>query len=570
MPAKAATKSPAFYQKVDQEFYDEVKKENGGKLPANLTDADGNPRKLTMSPEDRAYRQEWKAIAAKTRNSKAIAKKSVESAFVPCAAKAADAKIPAVMAPSKKMGKPVKVGKVEPAPEPAPAPPKKTAPVEHPCKHETLVVECNHEARGFKLQLPAAPSAEGADQFEVIDDGHEMVTCTTKIAAGPCGETHKGKVFDIYPADSVKTQTDDELVFRANYEPDLKSNSFPDLFPLTKSRSPQSLKVTTNTCQQDTLSATVLVYPQVDWALDISLGYAGKYSGDDDERSSELKFSGKVSVTVQGLKKEFGVEIQHEINQALKFADMACKTAQMIGSVTDDLGGVEVAFDYPALSFSGTWGWREIEGSPKCGYGYTWKLGFSPLIGAEIKVDILSFLITKIPAIGQIVEGIRKAVENEAELAVYFAVEGKVSATFDASKTVGEPSDCSGDLGGELEFTLEGVIKSQQYHFWCFHAGGEAKVGGHATFSADVKGRADGEGPYYQGELKFDGLEIYWVVEGGIGITSDEPPPDDPEYGTPDKGDAGSVHYGDTWTLLPEKTLLDSGKHYFLGEEDGD
>ena len=145
-----------------------------------------------------------------------------------------------------------------------------------------------------------------------------------------------------------------------------------------------------------------------------------------------------------------------------------------------------------------------------------------------------------------------------------------MNGTFNASKTVGEPSDCAGYLGGEVEFTLEGVIKSQQYHFLCFHAGGEAKVGGHATWSADIKAGADGKGPYYQGELTFDGLEIYAVVEGGIEITNGDPPADDPEYGTPDEGDAGAANLGATWTLIPEATLLDSGKHYFLGEEDGD
>ena len=44
-----AGKAP-FYQKVDQQFYDQVKKENGGKLPADLTDADGNPRPLATYP----------------------------------------------------------------------------------------------------------------------------------------------------------------------------------------------------------------------------------------------------------------------------------------------------------------------------------------------------------------------------------------------------------------------------------------------------------------------------------------------------------------------------------------
>src|ERR1039457_3690090 len=72
MPAKAVKKAatPSLYQMVDQEFYAEVARENGGKLPADLTDANGKPRKLTMSAKDRAYRQKWNAIAAQERKSK--------------------------------------------------------------------------------------------------------------------------------------------------------------------------------------------------------------------------------------------------------------------------------------------------------------------------------------------------------------------------------------------------------------------------------------------------------------------------------------------------------------------
>jgi hypothetical protein len=127
MPAKAAkkTSTPSFYQKVNQDFYAEVASENGGKLPADLLDARGNPRKLTMSAADRGYRQKWNAIAANARNSRAVADKGVGSACVPCAAKP-PSKIPPVVLPSKTIGKPIYVGSVQPqhtvtAPTPSPS-----------------------------------------------------------------------------------------------------------------------------------------------------------------------------------------------------------------------------------------------------------------------------------------------------------------------------------------------------------------------------------------------------------------------------------------------------------------
>jgi hypothetical protein len=434
-----------------------------------------------------------------------------------------------------------------------------------------------HKDRAFKLRLPPAPGSEEIDRFEVIDDGHERVTCTTRITAGPCGEVHKGKVFDIYPDDTVETRGDSQLVFRANYQPDLKSQSFSELFPPTKSRSPQSFSIAASTCQQSVLTATVVVHPQVDWDLSVSLGWTAKASVEDkdggpaSEQTSDFEFSGSVATTVQGLRKEYGLEIKHELAQALKFADLAAKSAAWLRSISDRVGDIEVKFDYPHFDFSGTWGWREIEGSPKCGYGYNWKIGASPLLGAEVRTDILSWLIKFSSPIGLIVERIRKSLETEAKIAVEFAVEGKLNLTFDASKDAGEPAECNGDFGGELEFTLEGIIKTKEYHFWCIHAGGEVKLGGHATFSADVKGSADEKGPYYHGEVEFGGLKIYAIVEGGIGFTNDDTPQEDKDYGSPDKGDAGTVHDSDEWTVIPEKTLLETReKCYFLGEEDGD
>jgi hypothetical protein len=558
----------AFYQKVDQAFYDQVKQENGGKLPPDLTDADGNPRKLTMSAADRGYRQKWLAIAAKYRASKAVVSKDVDSPCVPCAIKAAAAKIPPILLPSKNMGKPAKLKTAPPNEAP---PPKTTEPSDEPCKHETLTIECSDEDRGFQLQLPAAGDDEEATtQFEVIDNGKEKVTCTTKITAGPCGASHKGKVFDIYPADSIVSQSDEELVFNANYGTNLTTLSFPDLFPPTKRHDPQVFKISANTCQQDTLSATVAVYPQVDWDLDVSLGFSSKGTA-SDEGESHLEFKGKIGVTTQGIERSFGVEIKQELANALKAAETAYRTAEWISSISSTLGGIEVTLEEPLLEFSGKWGWREIEKSPKCGFGYTWKILLAPLIGAELKLDILAVLITKIPAIGQIVQRIRQSLDNEVKLEVDLIAEGKVNINFEAEKVEGEPADCSGVVEGELEFKLEGVIKTQQYHFWNFYAGGELKAGGSASFSAEMKGGVDGEGPYYQGEVKFDGLKLYAVVEGGIGYQSDDAPQEDPDYGSPEKGTSGTVNEGIQYTLIPEKTLFDSEKERFMeGDEGGE
>src|SRR3954452_16643989 len=112
---------------------------------------------------------------------------------------------PPVHLPSKPDGKPVDVGSVishAPKgndPEGEPRKPKVEKPV--PCKHETLTVACGHEGeRAFSLHLPERSRDEDGESagtvLEVIDNGREKITCTTKILAGPCAGHHSRKVFD--------------------------------------------------------------------------------------------------------------------------------------------------------------------------------------------------------------------------------------------------------------------------------------------------------------------------------------------------------------------------------------
>jgi hypothetical protein len=164
----------SFYQKVDQQFYDQVKKENGGKLPADLTDADGNPRPLTTSNADRAYRQKWNAIAAKERNSQAVVSKDVDVPCVPCALKAAAAKIPPIKLASKG-GSSVSVPMVRPENR-APKPPPEPTPKDQPCNLQML-----------KLVEPAADISgkPGTRQVQVLQQAEtQHRVCPTLIGSG--------------------------------------------------------------------------------------------------------------------------------------------------------------------------------------------------------------------------------------------------------------------------------------------------------------------------------------------------------------------------------------------------
>ncbi len=565
-----------FVKRVDQAFYDQVKKQNGGTLPANLVDSRGNPRKLTNGPADRAYREEWKAVAARVRNSKAVVGKGVKVACVPCAAKAGGVTIPAIILPGKG-GVRMKAGS-GPAGK-IPVQIKTPQQQAEPCRAETLVVACSHEGeRKFTLELPPGKSdgSPPVTEFEVIDDGGETITCTTRILSGPCTTIHKGKVFDVYPCDSVETRTDSRLVFRAAHDPSAQLASFADLFSSCGAWSPHTFTIRTQSCQQtQPLTATVLVYPQIQWDVDISLSAA------TSEESLELDFNGKVAVTVTGRKREFGGEIKSDLNRALNIVALVFKITKFLTRLGAELGGVEISFDLPQLRFKGSWGRKEIGTSPKCGFVSDWSLAFAPLVRVTLRLDIVEFLVKKFPAIGQAIERLREAVRKEADVEIFFEAKGTIDGKFAYRKAGFQAGEADGHLGGELEMTLEGHA-SGDFKVLFVHAGAEGKLGGRATFLSDISAGSDEKGAYAQGCLSFEGLTLYAMVAVDGGLTFTWPPEfEDPPSVSQTSGDetveasmkqglSGSIVYQHDWQVLSPATLLGSEEHhYFLLADEG-
>jgi hypothetical protein len=542
-------------------------------LPPNLASPNGGARKLTMNPADRAYREQWQAIAEKFRKSSAVVSKGVTSPCVPCQAKAAAAKIPPILLPSKG-GKKIQVGQ-SPVTVVASEPPNKPVQHDEPCKHQTLTVECaDFGERHFRLELPPHHgTVDGGDnQFEVIDNGKEEITCTTKIIAGPCAGIHKNKVFDIYPDDSVVSRTDSKLVFKPHRDPDLRSRPFSWLFVAAKERTAHTYDIRTNSCQtHESLSASVLVHPQLDWDVDISLGFA-------DGEDSQLEFSGKVAAIVVGKRIEFGAEIQRELNDALEFLTVAKKTAEFLTSVCTSLGGVKIEFKFPHASFKGKWGLAEIEASPKCGFQSDVTVGFKPLVGASVTLDIITFLVTKFPGIGQMVERIREAVKKHVDVAIFFRVDGSVDGTFHYKKVADQDADGTGNMDGSLEFTLEGHVSVEE-HVLFLHFGAEAKIGGKASFEAHLSAGSDEHGLYGTGGIEFAGLTIYAVAAANGKITWSTPPEEEMELSGDENeagvaasmkvsnlGISGDVLYRKEWTVIEKRQLLGGeDKHYLFG-----
>jgi hypothetical protein len=511
-----ATGGMSFYERVNAEFYAEAARDNGGEVPAGLLGPDGMPRPLTTAPQDRAYRDQWRAVAAGMRNSRAVAGKAVTSPVAPCAPFPREP-IPDVVLPVGP-GKPVLVGSVKP--ERPPADPSGNGGGGTPkqqkvrCNNVGLAVQCKHdEKRKFKLELPTK-DGRTSGEFEVIDDGKEEIDCET-TTTGPCPEIHEGKVFDLNPDTSLVSKTDSRLSFRADHDPDLDRLPLSELLHPSKARTAVVYQVRTSTCEQEEpLSATIRVYPQLDWKADVSVGYK------TEDGKTELALSGAVGVVVVGKKKQIELSAEPEVVSFLRFLNLAQDALNGWSRWSRFAGLLELNLIMPKVAFKGTWGWQEIEGKPTCGYVVEWEIGFDPLIGAAIKLDLLGLALNAIPVVGQIIQLIRAVVEKQLEIRIDLSLEGRISGALHRKKPALHRGDTWGEVSGKITLRLEAIAKANLFFFLHF----KAKAGVECAISAQLSCRADGEGPYLQGEFKFDGMDVYAVCAGGIGFEIADPP----------------------------------------------
>jgi hypothetical protein len=599
----------AFYAKVDKAFYDSCRDENGNLAP-DLVDANGNPRKLTMSPKDRAYRKRWLKLRDQMKKSKAVPKKKVTGGCVECQLKAEAARIAKIKASQKKNGA---MKTIEPKQRPVARAKEHKQQNKVPCKHQHLTVTCdghNHK-RGFNLDLPGDPTAPDPppDVLEVIDDGTEVIICTTKIVGGVCPQ-HNCKVFDITPTDAHPKVSNTQAVFDVAHDLTFLNSNLVDYINPWHDFPPVTYAVRTQTCHQEQpLSATIQVYPQVDWDGEIKIGrkdtvYAEKVDLDNDayppdldatryEDSSKLVITGNAWITVRGKKVvEVRRELTGKLSSILKIADLLFKAMEAADKITETFGGVKIEFYLPTLKLSGNWGRKEVHGSPKTARGITLGVEFSPLIGAGIQVDVLNALLAMAEPVGPAIIRVKKMADRAGvQIQIPFKVKGEIKGGFKYKKTEAEEhGHISADIGGRLTITLELFSKIEKKFWGVLKVGTEARAAATTRVSSKVDFDSDDNGVYAKGSIKMDGLMLYGVIAATAKVNTDSPPDDfekrsqlstddtdvsQPDYGgviSEGKGDSnsvgGKVGLKFSHTFWRDKYLFHtdkSDKHYIFG-----
>lgn len=109
----------------------------------------------------------------------------------------------------------------------------------------------------------------------------------------------------------------------------------------------------------------------------------------------------------------------------------------IVSTLTETLQS-PVSFDinWPKISLSGEWYWKEIEASPKCGFEVVIKGDFTPLIGCHCDIDIVGAALSAIPYVGGIIARLvklyKKLTHNDFKINI--SISNDLNFNFDITK----------------------------------------------------------------------------------------------------------------------------------------
>ena len=176
-----------------------------------------------------------------------------------------------------------------------------------------------------------------------------------------------------------------------------------------------------------------------------------------------------------------------------------------------------MTFDKPGFSAEGSWGWKELEKRPECAFSWEIKVGFTPIIGADVTIDAVPWLLSAWPAFSALVS--KSGDDDHFFVAIDLTLGGKVSVTFNSEGNSVAPKEGKTelDLKGQVSLELVGRLHVG-YKYIGISVSAEGKLGAKATIGGDLAGGQDEEGGYVSGKFSFEGLVGYACWEAGFEV----------------------------------------------------
>ena len=254
-------------------------------------------------------------------------------------------------------------------------------------------------------------------------------------------------------------------------------------------------------------NATVHAYPKIAWSGEISLGYGFETLAESHSnwtnttrnsrerlvrRSGHFTLEGKIKVSHGGSDWEIGAKAEKEKHApgspALRgLFDGAQKFLDDFGPLVEDIcnrsGHVRgshaptLKMRWPKLTLGGKMETVEAPDSHKVLMQGNIDLKFEPLIGAEIKVEILGWLLDMVRRLGspesRIVANVLLKAKNaaqkgiefgdsriQAEIGIDFTMGGEAKGGIGVRYLAGELKECSAMVGGGVDIAIKAYAKT--------------------------------------------------------------------------------------------------------------
>jgi hypothetical protein len=318
------------------------------------------------------------------------------------------------------------------------------------------------------------------------------------------------------------------------------------------------------------ISTHIEVFPEAKFEGEVALAYAHpkmdeKATGFSYKRSATWKIGGTIAAEIGGLSLEYKADSETEEGDPLP----------LFGSLIDKVGKTTAIFDSmkrygadvqgdilpPELKFTAALELAELPNSPLVGPKGSFEVTFDPLIGFELKVSILDYLIrfagALAPGAGVVLaralvmirqkaaQGFsRGGVEAKLDLDIELIVHGKIKGGFKLEFVDGR-GELSGDtamIEGSIGVQVEGRVVGKG-KVWNIEIAAGAKMGVAAAKADDERALEEDEAaqepcrfgsnltPHVEkgrlkmgGEVFFTGMAFYYLVYlevGGTGVDSE-------------------------------------------------
>ena len=432
-----------------------------------------------------------------------------------------------------------------------------------------MTIKCSHHAAGdgigdgspraYKLKLPLPKDSKLPREYHVVAGHTKADKITIELHGGPCSQG-KTPLEHVTVSGAEATMGAGGVTFKA-LAPKVAVVGDPRewvniLWPFNMQ--PRQYDITTKLCSgAATGSAVVKAYPYVKWELGLSLSLGERSS--TGTRGAEISKGGSVDRYVEWEKKTTGwgvggsakltldngnytknlaADFQQYTQSAFKVMESFKDFASTLQGFLKSTGCGEFTLTLPKIAVVYELETTEDKNDHLLDYVGKASLKLDPLIKVAYKYDVLNWVIGicvngAAPGLGSAILKIKtRAQEGFSALGAKASIKLSVDMTFSGGidgevswerhAKAGKWSTPQGKVSASVTGEIRAIAKGTA-DLWLVSLVAGAEAGAKLGFGYDVTAAADSVGLFLQGQLRFDGIVLDYVVYHGSGRISKPP-----------------------------------------------